>query len=241
MQRGGENEGFPTHTHTCTPVQVARELETLVSDRTVPISKFKTMNDQLRAAVKDLQGRNMVKELKLVRCANRGGKGARVMHSAPPRARAQVRVFIGARDKLRAVRPPFAAPALDHSEAEADTTPVTDDAVRSVRRLEATADLLRYRAEMPAFLEALSGLNLLPAADVASLASRTLRFLTTDYALGEVEGELQLLARALSGMTADELLFVARLHSHGGLLEFLATFESMAVFDTQASVVRGGP
>lgn len=99
-------------------VQVAKELETLVSDQTVRISKFKTMNDQLRAAVKDLQGRNMVKELKLVR------------------------VFIGARDRLRDVRPPFAEPALDHSgEAEAaDTAPVTDEAVRSVRRLEATAD-----------------------------------------------------------------------------------------------------
>jgi hypothetical protein len=98
--------------------EVAKELETLVSDQTVRISKFKTMNDQLRAAVKDLQGRNMVKELKLVR------------------------VFIGARDRLRDVRPPFAEPALDHSgEAEtADTAPVTDEAVRSVRRLEATAD-----------------------------------------------------------------------------------------------------
>ena len=50
-------------------MQVAKELETLVSDESVPISKFKTMNDQLRAAVKDLQGRNMVKELKLVSTA----------------------------------------------------------------------------------------------------------------------------------------------------------------------------
>ena len=38
----------------------------------------------------------------------------------------------------------------------------------------------------------------------------------------------------------DELMFVARLHSHGGLLEFLATFESMASFDTQTSVVSCG-
>lgn len=90
---------------------------------------------------------------------------------------------------------------------------------------------------MPGFFDALSGLNLLPAPQVATLVERTAPFLTTDYALGDVEAELRRLVSELSGMQPDELLFVARLHSHGGLLEFLATFESMAAFDTQTSVV----
>ena len=112
------------------------------------------------------------------------------------------------------MRPPFAAPTLDHSEVEAPaasgaagaagkgaaTSSVTDEAVMSVRRLESTADLLRYRAEMPGFIEALGELNLLPAQDVERLAAATAPFCETDYALGDVERELGRLIGVLSGM-----------------------------------------
>ena len=164
-------------------------------------------------------------------------------------------MFIVARDNLRSPKKPaFADPVLDHNEGDAEVAgtgsgaaaaaqtaagaAMTDAAVRSVRRLESTADLLRFRAEMPSFLEALCGLNLLPAASIASLVESTETFITTDYALGKIETALVQLTSTLAGLGPDDMMFVSRLHSHGGLIEFLATFETMAVFDTQASVVR---
>ena len=81
-------------------------------------------------------------------------------------------------------------------------------------------------------------LNLLPSDDIERLADATKAFIVTDYPLGQVEHALVQLVGALSGMQPDVLFFVSRLNAHGGLLEFLATFESMAAFDTQASVVR---
>ena len=112
-----------------------------------------------------------------------------------------------------------------------------DDTADITMRLDATVEILKYRAEAPAFFVALRALSLLPEVEVASIEQATRELLTTDFTLDEVSSAVRRLRASLSSMTTDHLAFVTLLHARGGLLAFLETFESLESFGSQSGLV----
>jgi hypothetical protein len=93
---------------------------------------------------------------------------------------------------------------LDNTPA-ATTTTTTICSVQSIARLAATAEMLRYRAELPGFLSALRERKVLPLAIVNDLAAKTKEPLEHDYKLSEVEAAVGGLRASLSGLSPDDM------------------------------------
>jgi hypothetical protein len=151
-------------------LEAAKQMETLVSDERVHMSVFAAMINELQAAVRDLQGRKTVLELELVRS------------------------FIVARDAMcGSSPPPFFGSLLrrfhasETSDGDAgDSVGSSSAALASVKRLDDTVELLRYRSEARMFFESLRKLVLLPEAAVTLLENSLQKELTFDYELHEV-------------------------------------------------------
>lgn len=110
---------------------------------------------------------------------------------------------------------------------------VNETARQGLQRLDDTAEILRYRDEAPKFFAALRGLNLLQEASIAQIEADTRVLLTHDFTLGDVGRAVRELRAKLSHMMPANLSFVSLLHSRGGLLAFLETFETLESFGSQ--------
>lgn len=158
-----------------------------------------------------------------------------------------IKTYIAARNYTRGPYPPSYASSLllwfeqrsnsGTGRSVTDGTTTSESAMQSLKHLDDTAEILRYRVEAPAFFKALHGLCLLPEDEVKSLQQDTLVFLTSDYSLAQVGVALQQLRARLCNMTPSHLKFVSLLHSRGGLLVFLETFDSLDALNSQAAVV----
>lgn len=157
-----------------------------------------------------------------------------------------IRTYIAVRNRMHEPEPPHFSRSLlmllpgvagDGASEVTQDIARQDDTADITMRLDATAEILKYRAEAPAFFVALRALSLLPEVQVVSIEQATRELLTTDFTLDEVSGAVRRLRASLSSMTTDHLAFVTLLHARGGLLAFLETFESLESFGSQSGLV----
>lgn len=181
---------------------------------------------------------------------------ARPVSAPSPSALLQVRIYIAARDALNehdrsAQLKAFCTGIHDkYGEGniiggEIDPTAsqrrAATEVQQATQRLQMTVDLQGYRQAFPTFLLALEAQHLLPRAAILELQTneRLQDALHQNYTLREVPQAVAVVRAAVCGMTPTHLQFINELHASGGLLEFLASFETLgqAAFLNQASLV----